>query len=84
VSYELGLEQGEGTDDAFEGGGDICEVSDTTTNDEDLAIGARRWASEEVNYSAMSFDRSQTKRHIRMVLAYSKVCPSVGAPEYSP
>jgi hypothetical protein len=84
VSDELRLEHGEGTDDAFESGGDIREVGDTTTNDENLAIGARRWASEEINYSAFSFYDLQMRRHVRIVLAYSKVCPSVGAPEYSP
>lgn len=37
------------TDDAFEGGGNIGEVGDTTTDDEDLAIGVRLAARDEIN-----------------------------------
>jgi hypothetical protein len=56
VSDELCLEHGEGTNDAFECGSNVGEVSDTTTNDENLAIGARGRASEEVDCGAFGFN----------------------------
>ena len=39
----------EGADDTLEGGSDVGEVGDTTTDDEELAVGARSPASDEVD-----------------------------------
>lgn len=38
-------------DDAFEGGSHVGKVCNTTTDDEDLAIRAGRWAREQVDYT---------------------------------
>jgi hypothetical protein len=49
VADELVLVLLEGTDHTLEGSGDVGEVGDTTTNDEDLAIGARSATGDEVD-----------------------------------
>jgi len=49
VSDQLTLQLFEGTDGALEGGSDIGKVGNTTTNDEDLALGVVSSARDEVD-----------------------------------
>ena len=49
VVGELVLVFVERTDDALEGSSNVGEVGDTTTNDEDLAVGVRSTTGDEVN-----------------------------------
>lgn len=50
VVDELVLVLLESTNDALEGSSDVGEVGDTTTDDEDLAVGARGATGNEVDY----------------------------------
>lgn len=50
VGNQLVLELLESTDDALEGGGDIGEVGNTSSNDEDLSFGVGGTTSDEVDY----------------------------------
>jgi hypothetical protein len=49
VVDELVLEFFEGTYDALEGGSDVGEVGNTSTDDEDLALGVGGTASNEID-----------------------------------
>ena len=63
VSDQLTLELLEGTDDALEGGSDVGKVGNTTTNDEDFALGVGSSASDEVDcvYALIPVHSSKTK-----------------------
>lgn len=50
VLLDAVLELLEGSDDTLEGSGDVGEVGDTTTDEEDLALGVRSTAGHEVDY----------------------------------
>jgi hypothetical protein len=86
VLLELELVLLEGGDDSLEGRSDVGEVGDTSTDDEELSLGVGSSTGHEVDYgweeSAREGDGDE--EDVRMVLAYSNVCPWVGAPEYSP
>ena len=95
MSLQLFLILLQGADDALEGRGDIGKIGNTAADDEDLAIGARSAAGDEIHFfphqSQTNFSPGLEDDPISffppnspIVLAYSYVCPSVGAPEYSP
>jgi hypothetical protein len=50
VADKLVLVLLEGTDDTLEGSSDVGEVGNTTTDDEDLALGTRGSTSDEIDY----------------------------------
>lgn len=52
VLDERGRDFPQGADDTLEGGGDVGEVGDTTTDEEDLAVGVLGGAEHEVEDSA--------------------------------
>lgn len=71
---QLALEFLEGTNDALEGGSDVGEVGNTSTNDEDLALGVGCTAGDEVDCVAenlVNVNEFDEKNISLMVLAYS-------------
>lgn len=50
VGDQLVLELLEGANDTLEGGSDVGKVGNTTTNDEDLALGVRGAAGDEIDW----------------------------------
>ena len=50
VGDQLVPELLEGADDTLEGGSNIGEVSNTSTDDEELSLGVRSAAGDEINY----------------------------------
>ena len=74
VADQLVLELFESTNDALEGGGDVGKVGNTSTNDENLALGVGCTAGDEVDYDAKNLtniDKFLAKNILLMVLAYS-------------
>ena len=72
MSNELVLVLLEGADDSLEGRSDVGEVGDTTTNDENLAIGTGSAAGEEVDYQECQCTELRLSlKHVLMVFAYS-------------
>lgn len=64
----------ERTDYTFERGSDIGEIGNTTADDKDLAIGARRWTSDQIHCSHSSTNLyCGLTEDSRIVLAYSYV-----------
>ena len=74
VVDELALELLEGADDTLEGGCNIGEVGNASSNDENLALGVRSAASNQVNYLQKRNEVLPPPRYMRdslIVLAYS-------------
>ncbi len=74
VVDELALELFKSADDALEGGSNIGEVGNASSNDEDLALGVRSAASDQVDYLQKRNEIWFPPRYLRdslIVLAYS-------------
>lgn len=62
----------EGADDALESRGNVCEVGDTTTNDENLALRVRGATGHQIDWKNVRFSFPEERiQDVPTVFAYS-------------
>ena len=88
VLNQDGGELADGANDTLEGGGNVGEIGNTTTDEEDLALGVGGGAQHQVQNGlgvGVSLAWKEVSENSTELLCRTRLhVPSEGAPEYSP